>query len=255
MIGARPGRQLCPQAALDLFDARQHMAMAERNVSPREFAPIAPALAQQIWRARRHVGQRGQRMQPGCRRQFGDGQDLRPGARQLDGHLQVQRPVAGDQQALSRQHAITAQQGLGRPGGHDAGQCPARHRQAALIGARRDDQALWPAEDAGAAIEDHEVERFERAPDLAAGHHGDARCARTGDQRPAAGELRVIGNGSRHGRRVQTLFEELAASNRPFIHQQHLGPGLGRRDRGVQPAGTTAQHENFRRQEFACRRS
>ncbi len=132
---------------------------------------------------------------------------------------------------------------LSRAGGHDAGQRPARHWQAAFIGPGRDDQALRPAKSAQPAVKEHDIERLERAPGLNSLRHSHAGLLRARDQRPAAGQLGIVGKIAGEGRCLKALLEELTAGHGTLVHQQHLGAGLGRNGGRVEPAGTAAQHQ------------
>ena len=189
---------------------------------------------------------RTERANPWLRGQFGHGQDLSARPRQFQGDLEIERPVAGDEQAFAREHAIAAQQRLRRARGHDAGKSPTGDRQAALVGAGGDNQALRPAEPADLAVEKHEIQGLEGAPDLGALHQGDARRLDPRDQRPAPGELGIVGKRLGKTGHVQPLLIELAASHRPLVDHQDFRPGLCGGRSGIQPAGAAAQHENIR---------
>ena len=126
------------------------------------------------------------------------GRDLDAGAGQLDGELEVERPVAGDDDPPAGTDAVGPRQGLRRARGHDAGQGPARDRDRALEGSRREDEALAAHGPLAALVEHPDLVRPEGRPDDGLLPEADARLAR----RPAAGDA-LPRTGGRAGRRAR----------------------------------------------------
>jgi hypothetical protein len=245
----RPGTDLRLQASARALNTHDDMTMEQRNAAAPQLHQIVAATQGQCGRARHHLGKSRGRPKAWPVRKFHYCGDLHPGPRQLEGNLQVEWAVAGDQYAPPRQHGIAAQQRLRRAGRHHARKSPAGKGQATLIGACRHDQPLRPAEAARRPIEDHEIEWLERAPQLCAPEERNAGSLCRGDQRAPAGELRIVGERGTPDD-IQRPLIVLAARLRPLVDQQHAGarPRCGRRR--VQPAGPASEHEHIGRQDF-----
>ena len=170
-----------------------------------------------------------------------DGHDLRTRAPQLAGDLEVERAIAGDQERLSGQDPVAANQGLQGTGGHHARQRPARNRQRALEGAGRNDQPSRQECPCTVFAVDLDPQRQRRAPHRT-GDEPDPGRLRSGQQSPATGELGIV-----PGRRPGRLLVVLATGRRPLIDQHDLGSRLGRHRGGGQAAGTAAHHEDLDR--------
>ena len=209
------------------IDARQALPVEQRDAAPAQFGQHGRALPGEVEGARHHAQQRAGLRKARSLRQFRDRDDLGAGARQLQRDLQVERAVAADQDAAAGQHAVGLEQRLGRARGHDAGQRPSRHRHAALVGARRDDQAPWPEQQRLRGRRDADRQRREGAPRLGAGDDLDAGPLRPVDARAPFGDLRVGRDGGGEAMRFSRLLEELAAGPGALVDQHDTQPRLG----------------------------
>ena len=141
--------------------------------------------------------------------------------------------------APAGQDAVDVHQGLGRPGGHHAGQGAAREGHGVLAAAGGDyrlagldDIALLAADQADALLEDAVGDGV--GPEL------HARVSRLAGQ--GTGYLIAACTGHVLGRAEELVYllEELAARAGILVHEHDLGSGPGRLDGGAEPGGPGA---------------
>ena len=126
--------------ARDLVDPRDRRTVDDRDMA--KCGAIFQAFENQARYGAGHAKEGGQRRRGGHWRNLDDGGDVGTAAQQLACHLEVQRAVSGQENALAGEAPVASPQGLRRTGGHHARQGPTRHRRHPFIGAGGDDQPL-----------------------------------------------------------------------------------------------------------------
>ena len=193
----------------------------------------------------RRVAERGEhrpRPDNGRRRGLGHRHDLDPARRKLARHLEVERPVAGDEHPRARGDPIGASQGLGRARRHDPGKGPAGNGMRPLVRPGGDDE-LTRAETARAAGgEDLDFRRCRvrivasagPADRVGAPHRGGAddlhpRGPHPLDEVGPGRELPIARAGRGEAVTRGELLEVLPARMRPFVEygREHPCPGGG----------------------------
>ena len=117
--------------------------------------------------------------------------DQRAGAHELGCDLHVERAVAGDQHPPARHDLVGAQQRLRRACRQDPGQCPARQRHAALVGAGREQQPSRSQRPAHSGADGGDLVQGRRVPRPGLREDPAAGPLEPVDQRPPGAVLRV----------------------------------------------------------------
>ena len=121
------------------LDPNEDVPVKHRNAAAREGGAVRDSLPEKP----RSVAKRGKgRAGSGRRRRsrLRHRHHLDPSRHELARHLEIERPVAGDEHPRARGHPIRAGQGLGRAGGHYAGKRPAGDRMRPLVRPGGDDE-------------------------------------------------------------------------------------------------------------------
>ena len=176
-----------------------------------------------------HANEGGQRRRGGHWRDLDDRGDVGAAAQQLACHLEVERAVSGQENALAGEAPIASPQGLRRTGGHHARQGPTRHRRHPFIGAGGDDQPLGIEAANACRPQCRSAPPAEGAPDFDTGPDVDAETARLVEQ---ARSLLMLGVGRRRPAFLdRDLLEILAARHRALVEHRHAGAGKARGNR------------------------
>ena len=147
-----PGEDGSPHPFVVVFDPDEDVPMEHRNAP----ACKGRAVADPPYDEFRRVAERGKhrpRPDNGRRRRLGHRHDFDPSRRKLARHLEVERPVAGDEHPRARGDPIGASQGLGCARRHDPGKGPAGNRMRPLVRPGGDDE-LTRADTARAAADE-----------------------------------------------------------------------------------------------------
>ena len=147
-----PGEDGSPHPFVVVFDPDEDVPMEHRNAPARKGRAVADPPYDEF----RRVAERGKhrpRPDNGRRRRLGHRHDFDPSRRKLARHLEVERPVAGDEHPRARGDPIGASQGLGCARRHDPGKGPAGNRMRPLVRPGGDDE-LTRADTARAAADE-----------------------------------------------------------------------------------------------------
>ena len=231
------------------LDPHEDVPVEHRDAAAYEGREVPEAPSDELGR----TAKRGEcRPRPGGRRGggFRNRRHLDASRGELARHLEVERPIAGDEHPFPRRDPVGAGEGLGRPGGHDPGEGPAGNRMRPLVSPGGNDE-LARADAARAPVrEDFDLRRQGRrarrsaclvpartgAPHRGRAHDLHPRGPDPVDEAGPGSELPVAR--SKPGESVARgeLLEVLPARLRPLVEdgREHAGPGggLGRGEAG-----------------------
>ena len=225
------------------------MPVEDRYAVARELAQVPQAVADQVRSVRSGEERRPGTQQPRPGRRFGDRGDVDAAACQLAGDLEVERSVAGDEDAGARRHAVGTHQRLGGARRHDPRQRPPGHRVRSLVGPGRDDNLAREVTNGPAVAHDADIEPVhvrigERAPHRCPAHDLHAGPPYPVDEGAAVRVLTVRDTGIRKVVARRELLVILPAGLRALVEDGDPRPGAGRRLRRGEPARTGPDHEH-----------